>query len=445
MKQLILSLFLAATTAVMAQEKPLISSAVISLDTRQDIAEAKKYIDQAADIVNAKDASAQDPKQYPKFLYYQSLIYARIIASSDPEIKALAPNGAEVAKNSLLKLLEYEKGQPKAKYSAKGLEHTNLIVYGLKNVAFDANEGKKYVEAAEAFLNVYDFQKSDALGEKAVIDTLSLYYAGLSYNGAEMPEKAVPLLEDVLELGYNGYTFTAKNAASGELGGFSSKAEMDKQVELGIFTDPKVGPSQRPDILNSLLNAVLSAGDTVAFKKYLAQARKEYPNEISYINLELQGYIDAKDFDKALEILDVAITQEPDNALYYYVKGYVLQTNVKDNEQALAAYAKAIELDPKNFDAYFMSGIVWYDQGKAVNDEMSGLGMSSADQKKYNKLKVEREELFGKSLPFFEAAYQLNNEDLETVRALWEVYRQLKQNDKVLEMKARLDELTPKE
>ena len=89
-----------------------------------------------------------------------------------------------------------------------------------------------------------------------------------------------------------------------------------------------------------------------------------------------------------------------------------------------------------------MSGVVYYDKGKAALDEMNQLGMSKADQKKYEELKKVKTEQFEKSLPYFEKAYELNPTDLETVKALWETYRQLKNREKTMEMKAKLDELT---
>jgi tetratricopeptide (TPR) repeat protein len=124
------------------------------------------------------------------------------------------------------------------------------------------------------------------------------------------------------------------------------------------------------------------------------------------------------------------------------VKGFILQTEVEDNEGALASYNKAVEIDPENFDCWFMSGVVWYDQGKAALDEMNQLGMSKADQKKYEELKKVKNEKFEKSIPYFEKAHSLNPNDLETVKALWEVYRQIRNPEKTMEYKEKMDALT---
>jgi tetratricopeptide (TPR) repeat protein len=52
-----------------------------------------------------------------------------------------------------------------------------------------------------------------------------------------------------------------------------------------------------------------------------------------------------------------------------------------------------------------------------------------------------KNEKFEKSLPFFEKAHELNAEDLETVKALWEVYRQLRNPEKTMEFKEKMDAL----
>ena len=437
-----MAMLIAVSFNAFAQEKQLISTAIIALDNRNDLPEAKKYIDQAADAISAKGEAGIDPKQMSKFLYYRGVIYYRLTISEDQNLRDLAPNGADVAAESFLKLLDYEKKIGKERYTEDAVQQVPYVANALKNSAYNANDAKDYGKAADYFMAAYNLQSNDALGQYKAVDTITYYYAGLSYNAGTQYEKSIPILKDVLQMGYNGFTYTAVSVANEQEVRFANKTQMDKQVELGMVANPLVGPSVRPEVYKNLLSSFIETGDSASFKEYLMKARAEFPNDVSLINLELQGYIDAKEYDKALDILEVAIQQDPQNSIYYYVKGFIYQTNVKDNDKALEAYAKVMEIDPNNFDAYFMSGVVWYDQGKAILDEMNQLGMSKADLKKYDELAKVKDELFGKSLPYFENAYELNSNDVETVKALWEVYRQLKNREKTMEMKAKLDELS---
>jgi len=442
MKKTVFAILIALSVTAVAQEKQLISTAVIALDNRNDLTEAKKYIDQAGDAIDGKGGVGVDPKQLSKYYYYKGVIYMRVAMSDNAEIAALASDGIDVASEMFVKLLDYEATLPKKKYSEEASYQIPTLANALKNMAYTANESNDYTGAATYFKKAYDLQRNPALGAMARTDTLTYYYTGLSYNAANSYQEAITVLKDVLNMGYNGFTYTATSVANEQPVRFASKKDMDDQTKLGIVVDGKVGPSERPNVYKTLLSAIMQTGDTESFNKYLMMAREEFPNDVSLINLELQGYIDAKDYEKALEILNLAIEKDPNNAIYYYVKGFIYQTNMKDNDKALAAYNKAVELDPKNFDSWFMSGVVWYDQGKEVIDQMNKLTTSKADQKKYDELTIVKKEKFEKSLPYFEKAHEINPIDAETIKALWEVYRQLRMNEKALEMKKKLDALT---
>ncbi len=440
MKKIVLAILIAFTATVFAQEKPKISSAIIAFN-KNDLVEAKKYIDEAQEIIDSKSPSQVDPKQMSKYLYYKGLIDYRLAVNKDPELQKLAPNGVETAAEYYVKLLEHEKAVGKERYTEDVRGQVPFVTSELKNAGFNANDQEDFETAAGYFMKAYEMQKNPAFGDRAVVDTTIYYYTALSYNGAEMYDKSIPVLKDVLNMGYNGYTYTATNAANEQPMRFANKDQMDRQVELGVVIDPVVGPSERPNVYKSLLSAFIESGDSASFQEYLMKARAEFPDDEALIRLELQGYLDSKEYEKALSVLDLAIEKDPNNAVYYYVKGFILQTEVEDNDGALASYNKAVEIDPENFDCWFMSGVVWYDQGKTALDEMNQLGMSKAEQKKYEELKKVKNEKFEKSIPFFEKAHALNPQDLETVKALWEVYRQLRNPEKTMEYKEKLDAL----
>jgi tetratricopeptide (TPR) repeat protein len=440
MKKIVLAIFVAFTVTVFAQEKPKISSAIIAFN-KNDYVEAKKYIDEAAEIINQKGAAGVDAKQLSKFYYYKGIIDYRLATNPDPELNKLAPQGIESAAENYVKLLEHEKAVGKERYTQDVLSQVPFVTSELKNKGFNANDAKDFETAANYFTMAYNLQKNPAFGDRASVDTTIYYYTALSYSSAEQYEKSIPILKDVLTMGYNGYTYTATSVANDQPMRFANKDQMNQQVEIGVAKDPKVGDSERPNVYKSLLSAFIESGDSASFQEYLMKARAEFPDDEALIRLELQGYLDSKEYEKALSVLNLAIEKDPNNTVYYYVKGFILQTEVEDNEGALAAYGKAVEIDPENFDCWFMSGVVWYDQGKAALDQMNQLGMSKADQKKYDELKTVKNEKFEKSLPFFEKAHELNAEDLETVKALWEVYRQLRNPEKTMEFKEKMDAL----
>jgi len=443
MKQTVLTLLTVFTITVFAQEKPLISDAVLSVDRRNDLAEAKKFIDEAGTIIDSK-AGAVDPKQMSKYLYYKGLIYYRISISQDPAISGLDPNALDVSTEYYMKLLDYEKQSGSARYSNDALGQIPFIVQTITIRAHDENAEKNYKAAGDDFVKVYEIKKNPALGATASYDTTSYYYGGYMYTLAEEYDKAELILLDVLNMGYDGFTFSAINAASGNRETYPTREMMEKRISQGLASDPEIGASVRPDVYKALLQIYLAQKETDKFNKVLGDARAELPSNLDLINMQLQGYLNAEDYEKAFEVLNTAIEKDPSNPIYYYVQGYIYENNMMDGDKALVAYSKSLELDSTNYECWFNSGKIWYDRGKAIIEEMNALGMSKADQKKYDVLKGDKEKMFSTSIPFFEKAKMINPKEAEPVRALWEAYRQTGDYKKATEMKAELDAMETK-
>ena len=441
MRRTILALLTVFTVTVFAQEKPLVTEAILKI-RKNDVVEAKKNIDEASAIIDQKGEGAVDPKTMSKFLFNKGLIYQRILLSTDENIKALAPDALDIATDSYIKCIEYEEKTGKKRHSDDAAMQIYPLAQSYNIRAFDRNEAEDYDGAAKDFLKTVELKQNKALGANAQFDSTSYYYAGLTYMAGKDYESASKILIEMIEGGYNGYTFSATNVATQEKVRFGSKEQMEKQVKIGMVTDPERSESVRPDIYKSLLQCLQLTENDEEFNKFLQMARNEFPGDKAFIDIELQKYLDKEDYDSALGILATAIEKNPDNALYYYIQGFIYQTNVMDGDKALESYAKAVEIDDQNFDSWFMSGVVWYDRGKATIDQMNELGLSKADQKKYDQLKVVKEGYFKKSLPFFEKAYEINDSDPETIKALWEVYRQTGDYEKVKVMKDKMDAMT---
>ena len=134
----------------------------------------------------------------------------------------------------------------------------------------------------------------------------------------------------------------------------------------------------------------------------------------------LQEYLDSKQYDKALSILDEAIETSPENSLYYYVKGDIYLNQKKDEDQALAMYGKAVEIKPDYTDALYMSGFVYFNRAKSITEKINDLPGNKV--KEYEALKKEQKEVFMQSLPYFEKALEVSPDDVDTLKALREVY-----------------------
>lgn len=96
-------------------------------------------------------------------------------------------------------------------------------------------------------------------------------------------------------------------------------------------------------------NAKIADAAKLAFDKY----GKEDPQ---YIGQLINIYINEKNYDEALKMIDEAIANFPDVSQYYFIKGVILEQDEVEGDP-LPLYNKAIELDPKNDNALFEKGL----------------------------------------------------------------------------------------
>ncbi|MCM1138620.1 MAG: tetratricopeptide repeat protein [Duncaniella sp.] len=137
----------------------------------------------------------------------------------------------------------------------------------------------------------------------------------------------------------------------------------------------------------------------------------------AFLQRVVNSYIETKDYDKAKQMLEAAISAEPNNAAYYLSLGvlYESQENVPDAE---AAYKKAVELDPNNAFANY-----YYGRMLAMRYDKLDQESGNMSQVEYNKYKVETlNPILKEAVKYFEKAYELDNENTDPLRYLKNIY-----------------------
>mgnify|MGYP002620037086 FL=1 len=431
MKKLLFAVLTFATLAVQAQEAPKVTSAIIAL-RGNEIVEAKGFIDEATTIIEGKNQSEIKEKIMSKYYYNRALIYSKIAGSPDAEVKALADNANQVAAESILDLLKFESTLKKPRYSEDALREVPTIAYNYLVEAGAAYEAGDYAGSYNGYMAAYDFKKNELLGEFAQLDTGLLFNAGIIAGMAGDQESSVNAFRTCLDLGYTGITYTATYAATGEPKQYPNKAAMEQEIELGLASDPVIGDDVRPSVYISLINAYKKMENAEMYDATLTEARGLYPENKDLLDIQLQAFLDKKDYEGALANLDEAISKNPGKGIYHFVKGNILQTELKDLDAALAEYKAALEVDPENSDAMYMCGLVYIDRANKITEEMNSLSLS--ESRKYDALKKKQKTVFEESLTYFEGAREMNKEDLDIVRALAEVYRKVGNYEKSMEM-----------
>lgn len=197
-----------------------------------------------------------------------------------------------------------------------------------------------------------------------------------------------------------------------------------------------------------LLKMYQEAEQNDQYQSTLMKAREALPNSAELVRMEIDIYLQAKDFDKALASLNEAINLDPSSSMLYFVRGNIQDhkhrelAEAEKKEEAVAAfdasksdYAKAIELDPTSFDATYSMGALLFNRGA----EMLTATNDIADDNEYKIAKTAAEDQLKEALPYLEKAYELDPDDRSTIASLKELYARTNQMDKYNEMKEKLE------
>lgn len=424
MKRFILVAVMLIGLPALAQEKPLISSAVIALDRNNDPKAAKEYIDEAESIIQSKPLTEIKEKDLSKFYFYKGTINYRIHISEDPEIKALDAQALDKAVEGYTQLLKFEEQTGNKRYSDDAKGQILGLANSIAQRGIDASGAGDYQNAYNDFLKTYKL-KQEMLGDT---DTSMYYNAAIMAQQMKAFDKALDIYKDLLKLDYHGTRFRAISVETGDTVEFLSPRQMDMAVKTQQVTNPTSGGDIRPDLYRSVIYIALDQGDTALYKSSIAEGRAKFPENIDLIKAELSLFFENGEFDKALANLDRAIAADPTNPLMYYNKGVILQNEMKRPQEALKAYVQVLEIDPDYSDALYMSSIIFIDSANVISGQMNELPMSA--QTKYKALEKQRQEVFNAALPYLEKAYALAPEDEQVKTALSQVYRNLKMYDK---------------
>ncbi len=436
MKHIITVLTLFFSFALLAQEGPKISSAIIAFE-RQDIPEAKKYIDEAATIIAQKDKSEISSKDLSKFYYYNGLINYRIAVSENPSIKVLDGNATQKALTAFQNVMEHEEATGKERYTDEAREQIPHVTTLIAQHGIDAATAKDYQQAYQDFMTTYNLKKEYGVGT----DTAMLYNAALMAQNAQNYTQALEHTLELIKMKYKGVQYRATNVESGEITEFPNRTQMELAIKSESYKDPVIGGDLRADLYVNIANLYKIEGDTANYDTWVSKGRTMFPENEALLRLELQKFLDTKQYDKAMINLNQAIATDPENKLFHYIKGFILQTSMDSGRAALESYQRAIEIDSSYVEPLYMHGLVYVEEANEITEKMNKLGMSASDQKLYEKYKNQQQTLFEQALPFFKRAYKSSPQDRDTLNALKEVYYKLKRYEDAKKIQAEIDAL----
>lgn len=363
-------------------------------------------------------------KNWAKTWYYRGNLYFKIIASKDAACKAIDADALDKCTDSYLKALVLNFDNPEFKKLDLQKE--------------DGSDIPKFKSAMADRPKLDNEEYSSAI-KRQKIPGLSGEYAnqGISrfgnkdYKGAQESFRKSMLLSQII--GRMDTMLLYNTALASEYAGDfeSAKKDYDELIRLKYNID-----GAGPDLYKSMSKIYKKEEDNVKAAEYISNGRKAYPDDNSLLVEELEGFLQAGNNDEALANLNSAITNDPTNSVLYFARGTVYE-NLKDKDNAVTDYKKAIELNPDYYDASFNLGAYYFNSGADKINESNKLPLSAT--KKYDALKAEAKMDFEAAVPHIETAHRIKPGDGATGEMLINLYTQTGQYDKAKEIRTKFE------
>jgi tetratricopeptide (TPR) repeat protein len=265
----------------------------------------------------------------------------------------------------------------------------------------------------------------DGLYGRAFNDAVNSYNAK-DYDKAIASYKLASQIkpQDTTAVLYSAYAYEAKQDFAG------AKTSYNQLLGMNY---------KSPTVYNRLLQIARQQNDNAEASKILKQALVAYPNNKNFMLEDLNVSLAGGKGEDAIAKINKTIAADPTNSNLYAVRGSLYDTQ-KKNELAVADYRKALELDPKNFDAQYNLGV--YNYNKAADFYTRA---SKMDLKSYNvsgrKLEAEGKKSFEAAVPYFEHALEMQPNDRNTLTSLKKIYFRLGRTADSERLQTRIDAL----
>ena len=371
---------------------------LIALALIASVGSAYAQVKSASDLkksVASAEAATQDAKKAAKVATWLKLGKAYMDAYNNPTANILGSTRQEL---KLVMSSEKELGSEivtlggqsyeKVKYADKNLYFNNnglLAITEVTKPVFKEDVLAKalaaYTKAAE--VDVKGSKTKDITGAVNTIvqdyykDAFNAYYLGnsavASDNFAKAAEASLSPLSsqvDTASMYYAGLTaLEAKDYDKAE-------TQFKKAYQYGYYSDGS--------IFANLSDICMNKKDTLAARKYLEDGFAAYPENAQIMTNLINLYITTKeDPKKLISLLDLAKKEMPDNPSLYYVEGDIWG-QLKEYDNAIAAYRKAGEVNPEYEMGWYGEGVLNYNRALETQEEANALPYN--EYKKYQEL-----------------------------------------------------------
>ncbi len=233
---------------------------------------------------------------------------------------------------------------------------------------------------------------------------------------------------------------------------YCAQAGGNSAAAKGLFKDLYEAGTDEPSVYAQYFN-ILNAEEDPEALKVLEEGRTKFPENTEILFAQINHLIQKGDYKKLETVLQDAVKAEPNNPSVRSALGNVYMNLFTDeysveNESDLSKdyfaksldyFNQAIELEPKQFDALYSIGSLYFNKAVEIIKVANELPLDQS--KKYDAMTKEANGLMETALPYFKNAESLNANDMNTLIALGEIFARMNDFEKSGEFKKRLQTL----
>ena len=384
MKRTIMLLTFVFAFSVVFAQKSAITSAQ-SFKNSGNLDQALKSINEAVDTSNSKAAKTHsDPKTWEA----RGEIFQAIFKSNDQNAKNIVRDPLTEAFNSYKKAIELDTKR-KSEKSIK-LKLT-LLTNDLLTQASNGFNNDDFVLAQKSFETIMSINELPLIrnDNPDFVDTSIIFNAGLAAYNAEKFDDAIKYFSEAAKYGYDGGRTYSLIAAT----------------------------YQNKKTVSDSLKAIDA----------LKEGFEKYPEDNSVLLSLIQVYIESKRTEDAMKYLDMAISKDASNPIYYFAQGALNETLEKEDD-AIKMYEKSLSLKSDYFEPNFNLGILYYNKG--VKQIEVANAVPPNESARYDEEVKKADTWWVKALPYMEKCKEAIPDDEQTLNALKNLYYRLKDMDK---------------
>ena len=293
----------------------------------------------------------------------------------------------------------YEMDPKTAEKVKEGLKQISDFCSQVGNTGIDTGN---YADAADAYALAFEAQSSPAHGNP---EPALLYYAGYlrTVDGAANPASYVigaDYLNKALDLGYN-----------------------DEEGNIYYYLFHCYYGQKDADKAN-----VLKAKDA------LVAGIKKFPKNERILDGLVQLYTNPEDSvgDPAdlVALIDAAIESNPENVDLWFGRGRIFFA-LKQYDESIASFQKVVELKPELFEGNYYLGVFYTIKADEMNKVMNEKQYSS--QTAYDTDLKEVNAVYMEAVPWFEKAYELKKDDVNTLDFLKSICFRLRDEEGMMD------------